>query len=225
MHQFTAGFLSGVLGTIVGHPFDSIKVASQVNQSNGFFHNCRWIYGEYGFMGFQKGLMSPLVSRSLIKGSLFSSYGYSNTFLESYLTPYTRMFVSGMFAGAVSSLFCSPMELIKISKQRDHSILQLINEHGAKILMKGLTQTFIREIPFNGIYFPLYHYLKDRVPMAGGLTGVITWTLVYPLDVIKTLHQVPNNTVSVTQLWSQRGIKGFYNGLSATLVRAFPVHL
>ena len=68
---------------------------------------------------------------------------------------------------------------------------------------------------------------------AGGLAGILTWLVNYPIDVIKSRIQA-DGTQGVNryhgfidcgkQIFKSEGIRGFKKGLGVTLVRAFPVN-
>jgi len=69
--------------------------------------------------------------------------------------------------------------------------------------------------------------------VSGGLTGALTWAVVYPLDVIKTqIQTLPINTprhertiAAVTStIIKKHGWKRLFRGLSVTCLRAFPVN-
>lgn len=69
--------------------------------------------------------------------------------------------------------------------------------------------------------------------LAGGLTGALTWAIVYPFDVIKTQIQTsPLNTprnertiaVVTSKIVKEQGWKHLFRGLSVTCLRAFPVN-
>lgn len=108
----------------------------------------------------------------------------------------------------------------------------------------GLGPTLLRDIPAFSTYFSLYEIAKDHLegkghPLwlsscaAGGLAGVMSWIVVYPCDVIKSVVQ--------TRPAAQRGGKGgmwatgqellrahgprvFFRGMSVALLRALPVN-
>jgi solute carrier family 25 carnitine/acylcarnitine transporter 20/29 len=69
--------------------------------------------------------------------------------------------------------------------------------------------------------------------VAGGLTGALTWAIVYPFDVIKTQIQTapidtPKNERTISAVFSkivkEHGWKHLFRGLSVTCLRAFPVN-
>jgi solute carrier family 25 (mitochondrial carnitine/acylcarnitine transporter), member 20/29 len=127
---------------------------------------------------------------------------------------------------------------------------------------KGLGATAARDIPSIGIYFFIYKNGRDLLGkleqknqtnvsttkpytpsswvdlMAGGLAGTLSWGLIYPLDVIKTVTQVSTKPVDGnlraykdmhswevgTSLFKHHGWNIFYRGVGPTVLRAFPVN-
>lgn len=69
--------------------------------------------------------------------------------------------------------------------------------------------------------------------LAGGFSGALSWTVIYPLDVIKTrIQTLPIDTPIEKRrllyvgrhIVSQHGWKYLFRGLGVTLLRAFPVN-
>mmetsp|Transcript_8435 Transcript_8435/g.17556 ORF Transcript_8435/g.17556 Transcript_8435/m.17556 type:complete len:352 (+) Transcript_8435:165-1220(+) len=69
--------------------------------------------------------------------------------------------------------------------------------------------------------------------MGGGLTGALTWAIVYPFDVIKTQIQTapidtPRQERTIAAVYAtivkENGSKHLFRGLSVTCARAFPVN-
>lgn len=224
MNDFYAGLIAGSAGTIIGHPFDVLKTHSQADQHKNLIQTYRSIIKSYGYKGFYKGLGSPLMSRSIIKGVLFHSYEKSNqSKLLVNSNKYIKMSISGFIAGIPTALILTPVEVIKIMGIRGHSLMQ--SPKNLKNLMAGTKETMARECLFNVVYFPSYNLLKENnVPLAGGFAGSLSWILTYPLDVIKTMKQLPKHSLTPAQLWYKCGYRGFYNGLSSAMLRAFPTH-
>ena len=114
----------------------------------------------------------------------------------------------------------------------------LDNEGWIGLLSRGLGLTLAREVPSYAIYFVAYCTLMSTA-MAGGLgsmaplvcgamSGCACWIPVYPIDVVKTLVQNTEGSgaasksavVVAIQLYMDEGIHGFFNGLTAKLLRA-----
>jgi len=72
--------------------------------------------------------------------------------------------------------------------------------------------------PATAIYFNSYYYFKDKtiIPIAGGLTGIVTWSITFPLDVIKTRMQSDKyKTLKDALIFD-----GIYKGITPCLIRA-----
>jgi solute carrier family 25 carnitine/acylcarnitine transporter 20/29 len=81
----------------------------------------------------------------------------------------TKIFLCGMAAGMVQSIFLCPMEHIKCRVQVDtthkyrgtaHACYSIIQEHGIKALNRGMGATLCREVPSFGMYFVSYDIVK-----------------------------------------------------------------
>jgi len=166
----------------------------------------------------------------------------------------------GSVAGIFSATAICPAEIIKCRLQsaaggggggvgtRLSAIsltFSLIKEGG---LFRGLSPLLARDVPFNGIMFSVQDSVAVgltkplvamgasgegiRQALAGGCAGAVAWTLVYPLDVIKSRVQVNNDLPSRSSSSSTRnGLAAAFNavrregalfrGLSAAIMRAF----
>lgn len=139
---------------------------------------------------------------------------------------------------------------------------------GIQNLYRGLSVTALRQSISLSVYFPTYHAIKEAINkrtnnstgiindkynqqhlwssvLAGGLAGCISWTIIYPIDVIKSRIQASPTTLDTTNTSIRciasniissaanssrsnnnfiRTIKAFTNGWSITMFRAFPVN-
>ena len=95
-----------------------------------------------------------------------------------------------------------------------------------------------------GVYFAIYEAFKYYGPKAadgsplpwvsvggGGLAGALSWIVVFPIDVVKSMVQkeglrdIPKTASHlIAERFQEFGVKGFYRGLSMQLVRSVPVH-
>uniref|UniRef100_A0A1I8IHQ8 Solute carrier family 25 member 18 n=1 Tax=Macrostomum lignano TaxID=282301 RepID=A0A1I8IHQ8_9PLAT len=126
----------------------------------------------------------------------------------------------GGLAGACQIVVTTPMELLKIHGQvagaaadaagtprasTTSVALNLIRERGITGLYKGFGSTFLRDVSFSVIYFPLFAHLNHLGPrkspdsqdaafyvslLAGIVSGATGSFCVTPLDVIKTRLQI-----------------------------------
>lgn len=77
------------------------------------------------------------------------------------------------------------------------------------------------------------HPSSFHILMAGGLAGVLSWFITFPIDVIKTRmqvdgfnqqHQYSNYYDCLKKSYKSEGWRLFTRGLSSTLLRAFPMN-
>lgn len=80
--------------------------------------------------------------------------------------------------------------------------MKLIKEQGLGSLYRGTSATLIRDTPSMGLYFASYEGIKGWMKTqwgfsegasscwAGGLAGALSWAVIYPFDVVKSIQQV-----------------------------------
>jgi len=102
----------------------------------------------------------------------------------------------------------------------------------------------MRDGPFYAVFFGGYelfcYSFRQMIPsipdevnyfLSGGFAGMLSWTVAMPFDVPKTNVQARWDTKVVgsyfpemARIIRERGIRGLYNGLGPTLIRAFPAN-
>ena len=85
----------------------------------------------------------------------------------------------------------------------------------------GFNITILREIISLPIYFESYYYFKEKTNnsfISGGLSGMLTWLLPYPIDTIKTRMQMGYTLKESIQQ------KNYMKGLGLCLARGFIVN-
>lgn len=112
-------------------------------------------------------------------------------------------------------------------------------------LYRSLGPTLSREIPQYAIYYPSYEAMVHlfskpgqtaadlhplEVACAGGVAGVAQWVPTYSLDVVKSkVSAAPPGTYKgiidcARHSLRTEGVSVFWRGISAAVVRAFPLH-
>lgn len=209
-----------------------------------------------GLRGLYKGVASPTVTVGVMNAVLFFSYEnaaalvkrYSNIHKSRDLT-IPQVMLAGGTAGFASSFVTAPTELVKCIAQTNlkskgymreewHIFRSMLHEHGwlgAHGPCRGLMTTMFRETPSFALYFAAYEagvrrYGKSDLVsfVSGGCAGALAWTVIYPLDVIKTRWQVaaPGVYTSLMHCFrtsiAQEGWKVLFRGYGATMIRAWP---
>ena len=200
--DFISGVFSGFVQVLIGFPFDTAKVLQQ-NGKSPFLKNPVHYY---------RGIQYPITSIMFLQGINFSVtkkvYKYTNNY-----------YFSGIIGGMAVSPFVYFFDLLKIKRQmniKKYDILSVINSRGkiACVMRESVGMCF---------YYGNYHVLKEKYNLSsilsGSITGVISWFLTYPIDIIKTRQLTYN--ISIKEAIK---IGKLYDGLTICLVRAFIVN-
>lgn len=207
MENFVYGYVSGMAGILVSHPFDTIKTNIQENKP--ISKNLRSLY---------RGLIPPLIGVGLEKAVVFGTYHNIIKYNESPA-------LAGAVSGLAASVVVTPFERIKI-------LIQTGQQIRLNSLMNGLSATWSREVPGFAIYFSVYEWLKskdtDFTPLKGfayGMAaGTAAWTLIYPQDRIKTHIQANDNQSLRSSIKYLINNGNVYKGFHYALLRAIPLH-
>ena len=155
----------------------------------------------------------------------------------------TRMQLQGEGLAHTNTKKCYKNQPYKYTSPID--CIKKVYKHENKVrgLYRGLGITLCREVPAFALYFGSYHWLCNvlhatsddavnilKLLLAGGTAGIISWVFTYPQDVIKTRLQLDGmgkTTYKGTldcarQIYEIQGMRGYFKGLNATIVRAFP---
>ena len=212
--ELVSGASSGFAQTIVGHPLETLKVWIQSNQtiynSKGY-NRVQYIKNAptinslinklyiFPYRSLYRGIIFPLATNSFIGSLLFINYkkfqGWQNnndTKREiiggnDKLINNNSIFVnftSGVYSGVIASPFIYYITLFKLFKQVNERIsFDKIVRHN------GLMTTILREGLAFGIYFSSYEYCYKVLGLnsfvSGGLSGMINWSITYPIDTLR----------------------------------------
>jgi hypothetical protein len=146
---------------------------------------------EYGgISSLFRGMGAPLSAAAVINAIVFSSYGASSRFYDSYIgnpetyadlphDPWYKSALCGSFAGLMQCFVICPMEHVKCRLQIQsgkgtpssasvtykgpmQAVRLIARQHGAHRLFQGWWSTCLREVPAFAVYFATYDYIKDR---------------------------------------------------------------
>jgi solute carrier family 25 (mitochondrial carnitine/acylcarnitine transporter), member 20/29 len=259
--DFLAGTVAGFCGLLVSQPFDTIKVRQQTSTSSVsattvLFNTLR----REGYASLYRGLGPPLASTPLINALTFAVYARASSALAETEHSGPISTLAGSAAGATQAVVRIPVENVKIKLQLQQlqlgsapalqysssltCLMQTLKLHGPRGLLTGSGATLCREVPSFGVYFSLYEALNSRLQqsgagiatassLAGGLAGMGSWALVYPIDTIKTAQQGMRDcrhpqalsmAKKAAALYKEAGVSRFYRGISVCMIRAFSVN-
>ncbi|KAI8320096.1 mitochondrial carrier, partial [Martensiomyces pterosporus] len=126
---------------------------------------------------------------------------------------------------------------------------EIVRRKGMFGLYSGLQLHIVRDLSGTAIYFASYETVKETLRrlngsdttgplthmLAGGICGVVSWLLIFPVDLIKSTMQSqvlkPRDAQMFGSSWQcmrdiygRMGLSGLYRGVSVSLIRAFPLH-
>jgi solute carrier family 25, member 39/40 len=192
----------------------------------------------------------------------FVGYDSVRTSLPSTISPTLAPLLSGMFARTFAVAVISPIELFRTRLQAYHptenrssfrsvldGISSLVREQGLRSLWRGLSLTLWRDVPFSGIYWTGYEYLRRQLRdhevfrqggevgffeeafTAGWLSGTFAAFVTQPFDVSKTRRQVystnsGSGVSSTMRLMSvigrEEGVRGLWTGGLPRILKVAP---
>jgi solute carrier family 25 carnitine/acylcarnitine transporter 20/29 len=232
--HFIHGGIAGSTGVLLSHPIDTVKSRIQ-----------KGIRVKWGIQHLYKGFVPPLFGVGLEKSIVFGVFQNVRNLLSSRIeNKYTHIPISGAVAGFASSFVVTPIERLKILRQTESEYEYARNSRirgKVNFLYRGLSMTFIREMPGFAIYFTVYEFLKDVTSATttsstntfhhfifGAASGTAAWAFIYPQDLVKTQIQANTNDQSIARLvgaiYKEKGLGGFFKGFHLALLRAIPLH-
>ncbi|KAJ8324387.1 hypothetical protein BDV3_005152 [Batrachochytrium dendrobatidis] len=270
-YNFSLGAIAGAIGATFVYPIDLVKTRMQNQRSkvvgqllyrNGW--DCfKKVVRNEGVGGLYSGLLPQLVGVAPEKAIKLTMNDLIRAKLRDRKTgdlPLWAEIVAGCSAGGSQVLFTNPLEIVKIRLQVQgevakagiegaaprQSAISIVRQLGLFGLYKGVGACLLRDIPFSGIYFPVYAHLKKDIfhegrngkklsvvelLVAGALAGMPAAYLVTPADVIKTRLQVAARKGESTytgimdatrKIFAEEGASAFFKGGLARVMRSSP---
>lgn len=252
--DFWAGYASGAAGIIIGNPLDIIKVRLQ---SESPLIGQKWRESAISL----RGAASPILGYGALNAILFVAFNRTEAAIDR-ITGTENSLWSSWFAGAAGGLaiwgVSTPTELVKCQAQGDKNPMtrswditkQIWQAKGTKGLYVGGTVTALRDSIGYGFYFWTYRLLTrqwdamlsdtnilygDAVGtlVCGGISGIVSWASVFPLDVVKTRMQAQLIAASrpavgavciAKNILRNEGAGALFRGIGVCSARAFVVN-
>lgn len=135
-----------------------------------------------------------------------------------------------------------PTDVVKIRAQlkkttAPQALRELLRRDGPGVLLHGGRATFAHLTLSQAIFFATYEYVLERSgpgapayapAVAGAVAGCAEWTLCMATDSVKTRYQAGAVGASYAgvwrSVWRTEGLRGFYRGYPAAILRAVPVN-
>lgn len=209
-----SGVGSGCLGTMAGHPLDTIKARLQTQKAYRGMVDCfAKILRTEGVAGLYKGMAPPLSQLSVMCMLNFMIFAQGKEALQEveFIREHRALqsIAAGAMTGVTGAVVGAPFEFIKIQMQLDNVNLQrftgsldcvrsVTRAHGIRTLWTGAHLSFARDTCFGAVYFGTYDTLKR----------VLNERLVHR-PIAGTLYSLEENSVPIIVL------AGGFAGMSA----------
>jgi len=227
IYKFWCGLFAGCIGAFAVYPIDVTKTRMQNQVSNNQLYkngfDClKKIWQTEGITGIYRGSLIQLIGVGPEKA--VKLFAYNSVVNNS--NKLTDHIIGGLCAGACQVMITCPYEMIKIN-------MQMNNKIEISKIYTGINACFLRDVPFSGIYFPTYFYLKEKLNfntfISGTLAGIPAAFLCTPADVIKTRMQTlrndninPKIITTIKNIYQNEGITAFLKGSGWRVIRSSP---
>ena len=192
-YKFVPGFTMGFVRSIISHPFEMLKLQSQMGLK---LHYNTALY---------KGVHLSIMSNSLERGIQFY---YFDNFKKNH-----GLFISSLYSSLISTFITLPYNVVLLKK----NILKTTYGIDKQLLIKSGLLEYNRNIIGSTTFLYSYQTLKDyNIPfqISGIMSSIIVWLTTYPIDNIK------NQIIAKQQI--TYNIPFLYRGIQYPLLRSFP---
>nr|CAG8451597.1 5283_t:CDS:2 [Entrophospora candida]CAG8522348.1 4670_t:CDS:2 [Entrophospora candida] len=256
------GAVAGMVSRFVSSPLDVVKIRLQSLWKGNISAEFLYLsYGSIQFLTYQK------------IHNLFLNYEKNNSSSLSVLLSNKTLqsFIAGGICGSTATFLTYPFDILrtrfaaqgetKLYNGIMDAIRQIHSQEGFKGFYKGLTASIMQIIPYMGLMFGSFELFKKTFEqfeeknqylkmfsstndmIIGAMSGIISKTGVFPLDLIRKrmqlqippspkqkyffINYIPLYTnsiiVNIKTIIRNEGFCGLYRGLTPAIIKAAPV--
>ena len=248
-NSFIIGGISGCISQTIMWPFEYMKTIKQLPEYKNLSITKTFIKDirTNGIISIYRGLAPQLTSaipRTAMRYAVFNHLKNNFKDKNGNITNFQKLSF-GMIAGASEAItITTPAEVVKVQLVNNNS--QILNtlknfykKNGLSGFYKGSFMTTVRQSTNHGITFltvenlrPIFNNIDYISPysglFAGSIGGSLAVLLNNPIDVIKTYKQSDrlndSTTKIIKEIYSKKGVKGFYSGLALRTLRVGPMY-
>lgn len=217
-----------------------------------FFQSVIKMYKTQGVKGFFKGNTASLMRVLPYSAIEFCSVEFSKNILRKFKLStknFLGLFLCGAFSGWAAVTATFPLDVVRtrLAIHTEHSAIKektiteslrnVYKEGGIRGLYKGYGLTSLGNILFIASKQAMFEFLKNNFPMKkyknsanliyGFAAGTFGTVLLYPNYVLKRVAQTTTDksfTLGqyISHIYKEKGLRGFYAGLSLNLIKSGP---
>ena len=187
------GFTMGIVRASISHPFEMMKLKSQIGQKENFYKNLF------------KGVHYSIITNSLERGIQFGLY-------EKFKLNNNNL-TSSLKASLISTTLSFPYNILLLRNIIMKSSLIIPKT----IFYKSIFLEYNRNLSGSILFLSSYNYLKEKdypVFYRAPISSCFVWLLTYPIDSYKN--------ILISQEKINIGIKRLYKGIQYPLLRSIP---
>lgn len=210
IYDLIPGYLQGITRVCISYPFDYIRIYKQTNKEIN-------IMNELKTLGIYRGILLPILLNPVDRAISFYIYEYLKK------NNYSTIEVA-LYPTILSSIYMTPVNIFNSNYiyNKGFNYNKLIQTERNKNFYRGNCVELFR----NGIssFLFLYVYnlnLANNNPFLNGIiSSSFMWSVVYPLDTIKTFKFVHNK--SYIDIFKNTKILHYYRGISFVYLKTIP---
>lgn len=241
-------------------PLDLLKIKMQQTASAsaqvGFFRAMQQVYSEAGVRGFYRGTLFGFVFGGVMACARLNIFSYIRHLYEQgnewLAKRHRRITLTAIGVALTTSIPMTVSDLVRIqmntarnSKTYSGSLeafRSIRRDHGSRGILRGAYITFAREMVFFGTFMTIYDYLLEKSSaklgmtltnsLAGFVAGPASWSMIYPLDTIKTIIQssdlsrpAPRVSQILREAAKKKQLSNLYRGLPSVVLRSAPINM
>ena len=193
LKKIIPGFTMGIVRATISHPFEMMKLKSQINQQGGFYKNLF------------KGLHYSIITNSLERGIQFGLY-------EKFKLNDNNL-TSSAKASLISTTLSLPYNIILLR----NIVMKSSFKIPKNIFYKSALLEYSRNLSGSILFLSSYNYLKERdtpIFIRAPLSSCFVWSLTYPIDSYKN--------ILISGKKECLSFKRLYKGIQYPMIRSIP---
>ncbi|KAM9994541.1 hypothetical protein ACTFIZ_007680 [Dictyostelium cf. discoideum] len=262
-NDFFSGLVAGIASRTLTAPLERIKILNQVEvilkdgtKYNRIIPAFKVIIKEEGIVGLFRGNFVNIIKAGPQSAIRFYSYGAFKRMAsepDGSITVINRMW-AGASSGVVSVALTHPLDVIKThisviaptTATIKNATKGIYRDLGIIGFFRGLSAGILNIAPFAALNFTFYETIKEKTQqyilkspplyapsIYGAISGGLTMTILYPLDVVKRRimlqhfdrNQSPiykNFIDAIIKITKTEGISALYKGIRPAYLKVIP---